>query len=193
MRKDRNLARWARWGLLATVLGVVTPSLAAAQAAAGVGSSTGGLKIAYIDLQTIIRQGPGYAVAESTFRKEMEGMQKGVEKLQAQFDSSMTEYNKQAVVLSPSAKQAKEKQLQTMQQTLQQRASDFQSQVQKREQELIGPIEDRVRSMLEGIRAERNLDIIFDVSSQASTIVAANKSLDLTPVVLQRLKSAAAK
>ena len=189
MSKERNLTRWA----LLTVLGLVAPTIGSAQAQSSGGGNTGMLKVAYIDLQTIIRQDPGYAAAESTFRKEMEGMQKGFEKLQQQFDSSMSEYNKQAVVLSPSAKQAKEKQLQTMQQTLQQRAQDFQQQVQKREQELIGPIEDRVRSMLEGIRAERQLDIIFDVSSQASTIVAANKNLDLTPVVLQRIKAAVAK
>jgi len=33
MRIARNLARWACWGLLTTVLGVAMPSIAAAQAA----------------------------------------------------------------------------------------------------------------------------------------------------------------
>src|SRR4051812_8354038 len=174
MRKDSILL----------ALALVAASSTAAQAQAG-----GQLKVAYINLQSVVQQDPGYAVAESTFRKEMDGLQKNIEKLQQQFDSSMNEYNKQAVVLSPSAKQAKEKQLQTMQQSLQQKAGDFQSQAQKREQELIGPIEDRVRGVIEGIRAERNLSIIFDAGSQTSNIIAADRTLNITDQVIQRLKA----
>lgn len=174
MRKDSILL----------ALALVAASATAAQAQAG-----GQLKIAYINLQSVVQQDPGYAVAESTFRKEMDGLQKSIEKLQQTFDSSMNEYNKQAVVLSPSAKQAKEKQLQTMQQTLQQKAGDFQSQAQKREQELIGPIEDRVRGVIEGVRAERNLSIIFDAGSQTSNIIAADRTLNITDLVIQRLKA----
>jgi outer membrane protein len=175
MRKDSILL----------ALALVAASSTAAQAQGG----SGQLKIAYINLQSVVQQDPGYAVAESTFRKEMDGLQKSIEKLQQTFDSSMNEYNKQAVVLSPSAKQAKEKQLQTMQQTLQQKAGDFQSQAQKREQELIGPIEDRVRGVIEGVRAERNLSIIFDAGSQTSNIIAADRTLNITDLVIQRLKA----
>jgi len=172
MRKDSIL--------LALALVAATSTAAEAQ---------GSLKIAYINLQSVVQQDPGYAVAESTFRKEMDGLQKNIEKLQQQFDSTMNEYNKQAVVLSPSAKQSKEKLLQTMQQTLQQKAGDFQSQAQKREQELIGPIEDRVRGVIEGVRAERNLSIIFDAGSQNSNIIAADRTLNITDLVIQRLKA----
>jgi outer membrane protein len=179
MRNETTLARWARCGVLALGLAAV-PSILPAQA--------GQTRIAYINFREVIQQDPGYGKAESTFRKELEGLQKGVEKLQQQFDSSMSEYTKQSVVLSPSAKQAKEKQLQTLQQQLQQRAQDFQGQVQKREQELMQPIEDRVRAVVEGVRAERNISVIFDVSGQANNIVAADKTLDITPTVLQRLK-----
>jgi outer membrane protein len=183
MRIERNLAHWACWELLAGLAFVAGPPMVHAQ-------TSGAVKIAYIDFQTLIRQDPAYALAESTFNKEIKGLQTEVEKLQAKFDSSMTEYNKQAVVLSPSAKQAKEKQLRDMQQQLQQRATDFQNRVQQRESELIGPIEDRLRGIIEGVRAERNIAIIFDVGRQASNIVAADKSLDITPLVAARLKPA---
>ena len=184
MRIARRLARWACWELL-TVLALATgPSVVHAQAASGA------VKIAYIDFQTLIQQDPGYALAESTFNKEMKGLQTEVEKLSAKFDSSMAEYNKQAVVLSPSAKQTKEKQLRDMQQQLQQRSQEFQTRVQQRESELIGPIEQRLRGIIEGIRAERNISIIFDVGRQTSNIIAADPSLNITPLVIQRLKPA---
>jgi Skp family chaperone for outer membrane proteins len=76
-----------------------------------------------------------------------------------------------------------------MQQSLQQKAADFQSRAQQREQELIGPIERRVQGIIEGLRAERNISVIFDVSAQGSNIIAADKALDLTPSVIQRLKA----
>jgi len=184
MRMERKLARWACWQLLAVLALALGPSVLHAQAASGA------VKIAYIDFQTLIQSDPGYAVAESTFNKEMKGLQTEIEKLSARFDSSMAEYNKQAVVLSPSAKQAKEKSLRDMQQQLQQRSQDFQTRVQQRENELIGPIEQRLRGIIEGIRAERNLSIIFDVGRQTSNIIAADPSLNITPLVLQRIKSA---
>ena len=78
-----------------------------------------------------------------------------------------------------------------MQQTLQQRASELQTRAQQRERELVQPIEDRVKGVIEGVRAERNIAIIFDASSQGSNIVAADRALDLTPTIVQRLKSPA--
>ena len=181
MRIESTLARWAGFAILALSL---TPSLARAQAAAGSG------RIAYIDVRSIIQQAPDYPKAESTFTKEMQSLQKGVEKLQQQFDSTMSEYNKSAVVLSPSARSAKEKQLQTLQQTLQQQAGDLQTKAQERERELMSPIEQRIKGIIEGVRAERNIAVIFDISSQPNPIVAADRTLDITSTVLQRMKSA---
>jgi len=183
MRMERNLGRWARRGLLSIIAVSIFPAVSYAQAAPAA------IRIAWVDLQSVLKQTPEYAAAETTFKKEMNGMQKEVEKLQQQFDSTVKEYDKQAVVLSPSAKQTREAQLRTMQQSLQQKAADFQNRAQQREQELIGPIERRVQGIIEGLRAERNIMVIFDVSAQGSNIIAADKALDLTPLVLQRLKS----
>ena len=184
MRMERNLGRWARRGLLSIIAAATIPAVSQAQA-----TPPAAIRIAWVDLQSVLKQTPEYAAAETTFKKEMNGMQKEVEKLQQQFDSTVKEYDKQAVVLSPSAKQTREAQLRTMQQSLQQKAADFQNRAQQREQELIGPIERRVQGIIEGLRAERNIMVIFDVSAQGSNIIAADKALDLTPLVLQRLKS----
>ncbi|MBI4419680.1 MAG: OmpH family outer membrane protein [Gemmatimonadetes bacterium] len=183
MHRNDTSAGWAFSGFLfLAALGF--PSTVSAQA------GPSGTRVAWLDLQQVLKGAPGYAAAESTFTKEMKAFQAEVEKLQQQFDSTLNEYQKQQVVLSPSAKQTKETQLRQMQQTLQQRAGDLQTKAQQREQELVRPIEDRVRGVIEGVRAERNIAIIFDVSPQAqSSIIAADKSLDLTATILQRLKA----
>jgi hypothetical protein len=43
--------------------------------------------------------------------------------------------------------------------------------------------------VIEGIRAERNLLFIFDVGAPGNNVIAADRSLDLTAVVVQRLQN----
>lgn len=168
------------------IVALSMPSAASAQA----GPTQAPTRIAWINLGQILQAAPGYTAAESTFAQEMKGFQAEVEKLQQQFDSTLNEYQKQAVVLSPSAKSTKEGQLRQLQQTIQQRASELQTRAQQREKELVGPIEERVRGVIEGVRAERNIAVIFDVGAQGSNIVAADRTLDLTSTIVQRLKAA---
>jgi hypothetical protein len=67
--------------------------------------------------------------------------------------------------------------------------NDASNRVQRRERELVQPLEDRVKGIIEGLRAERNLALVFNVSGPVNAIVAADRSLDLTPTIIQRLKS----
>jgi len=144
--------------------------------------------IAWINSQLILQQAPGYAAAESTFAKEFKAMQDEVEKLQRQLDSAVSLYQQQEIALSPSAKKSKRDELTGMQGRLEQRRTELSNKSQQRERELVGPIEDRVKGVIEGVRAERNVGILFDVSAQGNNIVAADRTLDLTQLVIQRLK-----
>ena len=161
-----------------TVLGVAP---AAAQAS--------GAKIAYVNSQAILKQTPGYAQAESTFAKELETYRGEVQKLQASLDSSASDFEQQSVMLSPTQRQAKRKDLETQQDKLQQRTQELQQKASARERELLEPIQTKVNSVIEGVRASGNYAMIFDVSAPNSGIVTADKSLDLTARVIQQLKS----
>jgi Skp family chaperone for outer membrane proteins len=61
--------------------------------------------------------------------------------------------------------------------------------MQARQAQLVKPIMERVQSVIETIRTEEGYSMIFDVGSQVSVVVAADKKLDLTDRVLARLKS----
>jgi Skp family chaperone for outer membrane proteins len=76
-----------------------------------------------------------------------------------------------------------------MQQTLQQRATEFQNQVQQREAELIGPIEKRIRSIVDGYRAEKNIGLVFDIGPASGGLIAVDPALDITSAVIARLKA----
>jgi outer membrane protein len=183
MRKDVKLIH--KYLAVAAALSAGLPAVTLAQTPAAPG------RIAWINLQQILPEAPGYAAAESTLTKEMQGFQKEVEKLKLQFDSTVNDYQKQAAVLSPAAKQAKEIQLRDLTTQMQQRTTELQNKAQRREQELVQPIVARVRAAVERVRAERNIAIVFDAAAPGSGIVAADRTLDLTSTVVQRLKSAA--
>src|SRR2546427_12702860 len=134
----RAVMLWAWVGLLAGV---------AAPAGAQVRPSQPSLKIGFISSRQILQQTPGYAAAESTFNKEVQGFRDEVQKLQQQLDSAVRVFDQQAIALSPAAKQQKQKDLQQLQQKFEQRSNDLQGRAQQREQELLKPIQDRVNAV----------------------------------------------
>jgi outer membrane protein len=147
-----------------------------------------GLKIGFINSRTILQQTPGYAAAESVFSKEVQGFRDEVQKLQKQLDSASRTFDQQSVALSTAAKQAKQRELQQMQQRFEQRSSELQEKAQQRERELLQPIQARINGVIQGIRAESNYHVIFDADAPGNNIVAADPTLDITAKVIERLK-----
>ena len=149
----------------------------------------GGTKVAYVNTQAILRATPGYAQAESTFTKELATYRSEVQKLQASLDSAASDFEQQSVMLSPTQRAAKRKDLEGQQKKLEARTQELQQRATSRERELLDPIQSKVNSVIEGLRASGNYAMIFDVSAPNSGIVTADKSLDLTQKVIQQLKS----
>ena len=175
-----KLAVVVAWVGLIVVSGAGPESLAAQQ---------GGSKVAYVNTQAILKQTPGYVKAESTFTKELETYRVEVQKLQASLDSAASDFDQQSVMLSPTQRAAKRKDLQGQQQKLEQRTQELQQRAATRERELLDPIQSKVNSVIEGVRAAGNYAIIFDVSAPNNGIVTADKSMDLTQKVIQQLKA----
>lgn len=167
-------------------VGLITVAVAGPESVA---AQQGGSKVAYVNTQAILKQTPGYAKAESTFTKELESYRVEVQKLQATLDSAASDFDQQSVMLSPTQRAAKRKDLQAQQQKLEQRTQELQQRAATRERELLDPIQSKVNSVIEGVRAAGNYAMIFDVSAPNNGIVTADKSIDLTQKVIQQLKA----
>lgn len=178
----------ARWALPALAV-LLIAGLAAAQRPGGeAGQLQGGMRVAFVNSQLVLQQMPGYAVAESTYNKELEGFQNEMQRLRQQFDSTMAAYQQSSVALSPAQRQAREATLRQQQQQLEQRSNQLRQRADERQRELVSPLEQRVKAVIEGLRAERNIAMIFDVAAPGGGIIAADQTLDLTGTVVQRLK-----
>ena len=177
-------------GVAATLALLATWTAAAAQAQQP-GAPVVPLRIAYINSQVILANTPGRSAAESLFAREMVQWRGEVQRLQQQLDSAVAEYSRTSVVMSPTAKTAKEAELRQMEQRARQRAVELDQQSQTREQELTAPIMQRVNAVIEGIRAEFNYAMIFDAAAQGGALVTADRVLDISPLVIQRLQAGA--
>ena len=177
-------------------LGIVGPVMAQGQSTAGARSTTGAAataaqqRVAFIRSRTILDSAPGYAAAESTFAREFQGMRDEVQKLQQQLDSAVQSFDQASIALSPAAKDAKRRDLATMQERMNTRSSEVDSRARARNQELLGPFQSRINTIIQGMRAEGNYSIIFDADAQNNGIVAADLALDLTTKVIARVRQA---
>ena len=173
---DRLISRWVPAALVIIV--VVGVAATARQSGQGVG---------IVNLQIIMMQTPGYQEALVTFEAEFKAAQDDLEAMLQQRDSLLAEYERASIVLTPTGRQEKQTEIQRLEARLEQRAQDLQNRQAERQRELVSPLEQRVQAVIEGIRAERNLGIIFDVSTMQG-IAAVDPQLDLTPIVVQRLQ-----
>jgi len=173
---DRLISRWVPAALVIIV--VVGVAATARQSGQGVG---------IVNLQIIMTQTPGYQEALVTFEAEFKAAQDDLEAMLQQRDSLLAEYERASIVLTPTGRQEKQTEIQQLEARLEQRAQDLQNRQAERQRELVSPLEQRVQAVIEGIRAERNLGIIFDVATMQG-IAAVDPQLDLTPIVVSRLQ-----
>ena len=115
-------------------------------------------------------------------------MRDEVQKLQQQLDSAVQAFDQASIALSPAAKAAKRTELQGMQDRLTQRSSELDTRARARNQEILGPFQARINTIIQGMRAEGNYALIFDADAQGNGIVAADPALNLTPKVIERLR-----
>lgn len=146
-------------------------------------------RLAFLNSRAILAQTPGYAQAETLFARELNGSREEVAKLQQSLDSAANDFETASVLLSPSVKQERQRQLVAQQQSVQTRQQELQGRMEQRERELLEPLQARVQAVIEGIRAELNYAMIFDVSAMGGAMVAADRALDITPLVIQRLQA----
>jgi len=171
---------------------VVVFAAASVTFAAGAFAQSGppaGTNFVYLNSQKIVQQAPGSSEAQRTFQRELTEYNSDVQALAQVVDSLRKDYQRQEVLLSPQAKEQKQKDLLAKQQELQKHAKELEDKASKRQRELLQPILDRVSATIEQLRQERGYAMIFDISNQG--VVAADPSLDITDLILNRLKAAA--
>ncbi len=141
-------------------------------------------KIVYVNTQALLDVAPGRAAAESTYKKESTAWGDELSKMSDDIQSMISDYQKAEPTLTDAAKQMRQKAIQTKQQAFAQRQNALNQQAQQRQSELMAPVMQAVKDMLDKVREENGYALILD--SQA--VVSEDKNLDITDKVIARLK-----
>ena len=156
---------------------------------AGVASAqSAGVKFAYIDSRVVLDKAPGRAAAESTFQKEYDAAQVKIKKMQDTLEAMASAYQKGAAQMRAVNRELREKEIREKQQSFENAARLLDVQMQQRQNELVQPMMAQIREVLDALRKEDGYSFIFDIGTQASVIVAADSTLNVTDKVVSRLK-----
>lgn len=157
--------------------------------AAALGGAQAAQKIAYVNTQALMEAAPGRDSATAILTREGNAFQAQLQKLQDSVNSMMQKYQKEEPTLSATAKDTKQKAIQALESELQTKNQQFQQQYDARKQEVLAPITDMVKKVLDDLREEGNYAIILMNDPGQTPIVSADKNLDITDKAISRLRA----
>ncbi len=152
-------------------------------------AATIAMKIAYLNSNQVLEGAPGRAEALAQFEKETLPIRTQMQRMSDSLQSIIGEYQKAAAQLTAAQRSQREASIGARQQEYQQRAQEMQQSAQARQEELMAPIMEQVNKVIQDVRAEDGYAFIFDAGAQVPFIVSADKNLDITSRVIDRLKS----
>jgi outer membrane protein len=148
-----------------------------------------GAKVAFIDLQYVASNSAegkaATAKIEALRKKKTDELTEKNKSLQA----ADTKLKQGGTVLSDSARAQLEKEIERINRELQFANQDAQQEINELQGELQNDFQDKLNPVIEGLRAEKGLLMIFSV--RESGIIAADPGLDLSAEIVKRFDAAA--
>ncbi|HSN90170.1 MAG TPA: OmpH family outer membrane protein [Anaeromyxobacteraceae bacterium] len=163
-----------------------TPILAALLAALALApaAARGQVKLGFVDLPRALNEVEEGKAAKAQLEKEFKEKQKQLDAKQDELRKLKAEYDKQAVVMSDQAKRDKQAELERKAGETQQLFVQLQSELSRREQELTGPILEKLGNAVREIAEAEGFTAIFE--RNRSGVVYMTAALDVTNEVIRK-------
>lgn len=134
-------------------------------------------KVAHIDTQKLISEMPEVIAAQ----KQLEQLEKTytteIENTYKEFQTKAQSYSADAANQTDVTNQARQKELETMQQNINQYRETAAQDLQKKQVEMMRPLYDKARAAIEKVAAAQGFDYVLDSSAGGSVIMAKGKDL----------------
>jgi outer membrane protein len=144
------------------------------------------LKFGHIDVQTLIMELPDKVAADQTLQKQAQDLQNNLKVMTDDLEKKYSEYLAQRETMDELIRATKEKEIQDYDQRIKNFNMLAQQNLQKKEQELLQPIIEKVQKAIDAVGAESGLIYIFDISSRV-VVYHSDKSIDCAPMVKTKL------
>jgi outer membrane protein len=146
-------------------------------------------KFAMLDMEYIMKNIPSYETANDQINQLSKKWQSEVDAQNQEVQKLYKNYQTELVFLSEAMKTKREEEIVAKEKSVQDLKRNYfgpEGELYKKRQSLMKPIQDEVYNAVQEISKERDLQMVFDKSSDASLIFTSPK-IDISDAVLQKL------
>jgi len=152
-------------------------------------SSCTQVKIAYVDVEEILKEYDGAKQAEEDMKVQSQEISQRLDQMAAPLQQKIQEYQQNKDKLSAAARQKQESELMQEQQQFQQQQQMAQQQVQAEGQRMFEKINDDIESFLTDYGQSKGYTYILGSSMQTKSVLYGKESLNITDEVIEALNS----
>ena len=134
-------------------------------------------KIAHIDTQKLISEMPEVIAAQKQLQAVEETYTKEIENTYKEFTTKAQSYSADAANQTDVTNQARQTELESMQQNIQKYRETAAQDLQKKQGEMMRPLYEKARAAIEKIALAQGYDYVLDASAGGSVIMAKGKDL----------------
>lgn len=147
-----------------------------------------GVRIAIIDSRVLLKEAPGSDAAQKMLDTELGGLRAIVARWQDTLAAMKKKLTDEEAGLSAAARASRQKAIDDQLDNYQRRQDSLQQVAQKRQLEVMQPVLDLVNKVIQDTRNADGYALIWDIGSGSEGVVAYDKNLDITGVVLTAVK-----
>lgn len=144
------------------------------------------LKFGHINMQELILELPDKLAADQKLQAEAKTLQDRMKMMSEEHEKKFRDYIAERETMPELIRTTTEKEIQEIEQRLQNYQTMAQQSLSKKEQELYQPILEKVQQAVDAVGAEQGFIYIFDLSSQV-VLYHSDKSVDCGPFVKAKL------
>jgi len=142
-------------------------------------------KMGYVDIQKAIQSSKAGKKAKEDMMKEAEKKKKEFDKKNVDIEKMREDLEKKKSVLSEEAFGKKAQELQEEMGKFQQAAGKAQQELQKKEADLISPILEKMKKVIEAVAKSKGLSMVIQSSQTTPVVVYASAETDITEEVIK--------
>ncbi|MEL0301020.1 MAG: OmpH family outer membrane protein [Flavobacteriaceae bacterium] len=134
-------------------------------------------KVAHIDTQQLIGQMPEVVAAQKQLEELEKTYTNQIESTYKEFQTKAQSYSADAANQTDVTNQARQKELETMQQNINQYRETAAQDLQKKQVEMMRPLYDKAKAAIEKVALAQGFDYVLDATAGGSVIMAKGKDL----------------
>jgi outer membrane protein len=140
-------------------------------------------KIGYINIDHLVTSSPQFIQANQEVIKEFQPQEKDLVILAQQIQDLADKFNKISKTLNQSERKSEVNKIAKLERQLKQRAAALKKQLELRNFQELGKIQDLINQIIEEVAQEKGFDLIL-----YQQVAYASKKINITPIISQKLR-----